>query len=186
MRSTEILKHEHQIILLVLGAAEHAAQVIQETGTIDAAVIEKMVDFFKNFADRCHHAKEEKLLFLKLQERGMPVEGGPIGVMLQEHEEGRGHVRAVAEALPRMKQGDATSGAAVREHLQAFVALLREHINKEEQVLFSMADQLCTPQDDQALTEAFEKAEAEEMGEGVHEKYHQLAHDLAGTVPRTL
>ena len=42
-----------------------------------------------------------------------------------------------------------------------------------------MADQLLSAKDDQALFEAFEKIEAEEMGEGVHEKYHQLAHNLA-------
>jgi hemerythrin-like domain-containing protein len=109
----------------------------------------------------------------------MPVGGGAIAVMLLEHDEGRRRVRAVAEALPQAREGDAAAIASVRDNLSAYVRLLRAHIDKEDNVLYPMADRLFTPEDQQALTEAFEKVEAEEIGEGVHEKYHQLAHDLA-------
>jgi hemerythrin-like domain-containing protein len=179
MIPTETLKHEHQIILMVLDAAEREAQSIQDTGEVRGERIEKMLDFFRNFADRCHHAKEEKLLFVKMQERGMPVDGGPIGVMLQEHDEGRGRVKAVAEALPQARSGDASALTSVRSSLLAYIQLLRAHIDKEDNVLYPMADRLFSPEDQRALTEAFEKVEAEEIGEGVHERYHQLAHDLA-------
>jgi hemerythrin-like domain-containing protein len=78
MMPTETLKHEHQIILMVLGAAEREAQSIQNSGKVQADELDRMLDFFRNFADRCHHAKkEEELLFVKMQERGMPVRGGP-------------------------------------------------------------------------------------------------------------
>lgn len=146
---------------------------------MQAERIEKMLDFFRNFADRCHHAKEEKLLFVKMEERGVPVRGGPIGVMLQEHDEGRRRVRAVAEALPQARSGQASALSTVRSNLLAYIQLLRAHIDKEDNVLYPMADRLFTPEDQRALTEAFEKVEAEEIGEGVHERYHQLAHDLA-------
>ncbi|MBM3148945.1 MAG: hemerythrin [Chloroflexi bacterium] len=179
MIPTETLKHEHQIILMVLDAAEREAQSIQASGKVQAERIEQMLDFFRNFADRCHHAKEEELLFVKMQERGMPVRGGPIAVMLQEHDEGRRRVRAVAEALSQARSGDVSAVASVRDNLSAYIQLLRAHIDKEDHILYPMADRLFTPEDQQALTEAFEKVEAEEIGEGVHERYHQLAHDLA-------
>ncbi len=179
MLPTETLKHEHQIILMVLDAAEREAQSIKDSGEVQGERIEKMLDFFRNFADRCHHAKEEKLLFAKMEERGVPVSGGPIAVMLQEHDQGRRRVKAVAEALPKARSGDASAVASVRDNLSAYIRLLRGHIDKEDHVLYPMADRLFTPEDQQALTKAFEKVEAEEIGEGVHEKYHQLAHDLA-------
>lgn len=179
MMPTETLKHEHQIILMVLGAAEREAQSIQNSGKVHAEELDRMLDFFRNFADRCHHAKEEELLFVKMQERGMPVRGGPIAVMLQEHDEGRRRVKAVAEALPQARSGDASALTSMRSNLLAYVQLLRAHIDKEDNVLYPMADRLFTLEDQRVLTEAFEKVEAEEMGEGVHEKYHQLAHDLA-------
>jgi len=179
MTPTETLKHEHQIILMVLEVAEREAQSIQDSGEVQADRIEKMLDFFRNFADRCHHAKEEKLFFVKMQERGVPVRGGPIAVMLQEHDEGRRRVQSVAEALPQVRSGEASALGSVRSNLLAYIQLLRAHIDKEDHILYPMADLLFTPEDQRALTEAFEKVEAEEIGEGVHEKYHQLVHDLA-------
>ena len=179
MRPTETLKHEHQIILLALGAAEREVISIEATGRIHADRVEQMLDLFPNFADRCHHAKEEKLLFVKMGERGMPVQGGPIAVMLQEHEMGRRFLRAAAEALPHARSGDARAVAAVRDALGGYARLLRAHIYKEDNVLFPMADQLFSPDDQRELTEAFDRVEAEEIGEGVHDRYHQLAHELA-------
>ena len=100
MRPTQTLMHEHQVILLAIGAAEREVSHIEATGQIHADRVEQMLDLFPNFADRCHHAKEEKLLFVRMGERGMPAQGGPVAVMLQEHEMGRRFLRAAAGALP--------------------------------------------------------------------------------------
>jgi hemerythrin-like domain-containing protein len=178
MTPTETLKHEHQVILLVLDAAEREAHSIRATGAPHVDQIGEMVDFFRNFVDRCHHGKEERHLFPKMNEKGMPVGTGPIAVMLHEHEQGRAAVRAVADALARVKAGEAQAAGALPEGLFAYVALLRNHISKENNVLFPMADRMLSPGDQQVLAEAFEKVETEEMGEGTHERYHQLAHRL--------
>ena len=180
MTPTDELKHEHQIILMVLGAVEREMREIQAGGPVPETRIGQMIDFIQNFADRCHHAKEEDLLFTFMQERGMPIQGGPIGVMLQEHDEGRRLVRAAAEALPRASAGDDGARTALATNLLAFVRLLRVHIDKEDHVLYPMADQLLTAADQADLSAAFERVEAEEMGEGTHERYHQLAHQWAG------
>ena len=178
MKPTEVLKHEHQIILAVIGAAEREAQRIRATGAVDADAIAKFVDFFRNFADKCHHAKEEKLLFPKLQERGMPAEGGPIGVMLHEHTEGRNHVSGMADAAAAAGRGDAKGATALASHLSSFANLLRGHIYKEDNILFNIADERLSPADQEALSRAFDDVEKNEIGEGVHEQYHQLAHEL--------
>ncbi|MBF0121184.1 MAG: hemerythrin domain-containing protein [Desulfobacterales bacterium] len=169
MTSTQILKHEHEIILLVIGAAEKEAQQIENTSTVNVEKIHTIIDFIKNFADLCHHAKEEKILFPKLEEKGMEHESGPIAVMLKEHAEGRAIVKAMAAALPHI---------SVKDNLLAYTQLLRAHINKENNVLFPMADKILTPEDQTFLAEAFERIEEEETGAGVHEKYHHLAHEL--------
>lgn len=179
MTPTETLKHEHQVILMVLVGAEREAQHICETGKVDADKVRQMLDFFRTFADRCHHAKEEKLLFKKMVEHGLPGDTGPIAMMLHEHELGRARLRAVDEALPGAIQGDKAEAEVVADNLDGYAKLLRQHIAKEDEVLYPMADQLLTDEDQQALGEAFEKVEAEEMGEGTHERYHEMAHKLA-------
>ena len=180
MTPTELLKHEHKIVLMVLEGAEKEARSIGEHGVINELNLERMVDFFRNFTDKCHHAKEEKHLFILMQERGVPKEGGPIGVMLHEHEQGRARVKAVAEAIPKAKSGDANAREALKDNLAAYVELLQGHIDKENNVLFPMADRILTPEDQKTLTDAFDRIEAAEMGEGTHEKYHHLAHEMAG------
>ncbi len=181
MTPTETLVHEHKVILLVLGAAEREAQRIARAGKVDADRVGKMLDFFRSFADRCHHAKEENLLFVKMQDRGMPRESGPIAVMLAEHDRGRGYLAAVEAALPKAVGGDSSSSLAVAENLSAYVEMLRAHISKEDNILYPMADKLFSEQDQADLTAGFDRVEREETGEGVHEKYHALAHELADT-----
>jgi len=179
MTATEILKHEHKIILKVLDAVRHEAQGIADTGKLNVEKLDKILDFFRVFVDRCHHGKEEEYLFPTMEKRGIPADKGPLPVMLHEHAGGRNTVKAISEALARARQGDAAATQAVAANLAILDEHLRSHIGKENEVLFPMADKVFTPEDQQALVASFEKHEAEEIGEGVHEKYHQLAHELA-------
>jgi hemerythrin-like domain-containing protein len=178
MKATSILKHEHQAILLVIGAAEKEVVHIETTGEIHAQTVRETADFFKNFVDRCHHAKEEKHLFVMMHERGIPMKTGLLAVLLREHEQGRGYVRAVAEAVKGKSAADAIR--KVKKNLAAYARLLRAHIAKEDHVLYPMADRLLKPADQKVLAEAFEKVESEELGEGVHEKYHAWIEKLTG------
>ena len=179
MTPTEILKHEHKIILLVLDVAEQAVVSIKVGGEVKVTEIERMLEFFINFADRCHHAKEEKLFFAKMQERGMSSNIGPLAVMLKEHEVGRDKLRVVASALAQAGQGDIAANVVIMENLTDYIGMLRAHIEKEDCILYPVGDRMFTEEDQKYLSEAFDKVEKEEMGEGVHEKYHKLAHDLS-------
>lgn len=179
MKPTEALKHEHRIVLLVLAGTEREGKSAKKNGEFNAQNVEKMVDFFQTFVDRCHHSKEERYLFPALWKQGVPVRGAPIKLLLQEHEAGRQRVKAIAKALPGAKAGRSKSLNVLAENLLGYVKLLRQHIPREDDCLFPVADRILTAKDQRDLTKAFEKVEAEEIGEGVHEKYHQFAHELA-------
>ena len=181
MSPTETLKHEHKIVLLVLNGAEREARSIQTGNGVHVEEIEQMVDFFRTFVDRCHHGKEERHLFPSMHGKGMPLDAGPLAVMLHEHELGRGAVRAIAEALDRVKRGEAAAGPDLAAALLGYVELLRNHISKEDNVLFPMADRILPAEEQSGLAMAFEKVEEEEIGAGVHERYHELAHRLGHT-----
>jgi hemerythrin-like domain-containing protein len=181
MSPTETLKHEHQIVLLVLKGAKHEAASIQAGGAVHVEIVEQMVDFFRTFVDRCHHGKEERHLFPAMHGKGMPLETGPLAVMLHEHEQGRAAVRAIAGALERVKGGEAGTEPDLAEALLGYVELLRNHISKEDNVLFPMADRILPAEEQGDLAVLFDKVEEEEIGPGVHEKYHELAHRLGHT-----
>lgn len=179
MKAIGELVQEHRVIELVLTGLERVAARAEGSVRLEAEQAEKVLEILRNFADRCHHGKEERNLFPLMEARGVPRAGGPLGVMLEEHEMGRAHIRAMVEALPAAAAGEAEAVGRFVEHAQAYVALLRQHIQKEDRVLFPMAARVLSQEDDARLVEAFAGIEREEMGAGVHERYHQWAHELA-------
>jgi hemerythrin-like domain-containing protein len=173
MKATDILMDEHRVIEQVLNCLEKLADQYEAGEKLDRTSALEALAFFRNFADRCHHGKEEGHLFPLLEARGLARQGGPTGVMLHEHEEGRRLVAAMANAVER----DAPREFA--RHARAYVGLLREHIRKEDHCLFSMAAGILSDSDAEALAQRFEHVETAEMGEGTHEQYLQLANELA-------
>lgn len=182
MKPTEILKAEHRGIERMLEVVHAAADRLAKGEAVPPELFPQAVDFLTNFADRCHHGKEERLLFVRLADHGVPKDGGPLGVMLAEHEEGRSHIRGMREALARLQQGDQKALPDLVGHAEAYVEVLRAHIQKEDNVLFPLADRVLSPEEETELAEAFERVEQEEMGAGVHERYHQMIHDLSRQV----
>ena len=176
-KATALLTDEHRVIERVLAALEK----LTHKPAREALESWKLaLEFFRHFADQCHHFKEEKVLFPALEEHGIPNQGGPIGMMLMEHEEGRAHVRAMFAALGRIEAKDETAQASLFENARAYLRLLREHIQKEDDILFRMADEVLPADEQRKLLKNFEAHEAEEIGAGVHEKYLKLAEELAG------
>ncbi len=139
---TGVLREEHQLILQVLDALEMVLNSGEQRHQYDFDAIEKCTSFFRLFADACHHGKEEDLLFPELETRGVPREGGPIGVMLAEHQQGRAFVRQMREALPEARSGQAAALATLIQAGRGYIDLLRQHIDKEDNVLFMMADRV--------------------------------------------
>lgn len=185
MQPTQILMNEHRVIEQVLNCLETIAARCLSEGKLDRVAARKALDFFRNFADRCHHGKEEQHLFPSVEGRGVLREHGPIGVMLSEHDQGRQHIQAMAAAVEEVAAGPEALQRFV-DHAQSYVRLLREHILKEDLCLFPMANRVLTENDQRALMSAFERVEHDEMGLGIHEDYLDLANELADhlDVPR--
>lgn len=161
MEATRNLREEHRLILQVLDSFETVLEEARTAGRVARAGWEPFVEFFQGFADRCHHCKEEGHLFPCLEQCGIPREGGPIGVMLYEHEQGRRLVRAIAERLDAADRGDGGAVQAVISNGQQFLDLLRNHISKEDQVLFNIADQVVQGPRLAGLTKEYRAAEAD-------------------------
>ncbi len=174
---TQVLKDEHALILEALDAIERKVTALEAGAAPDRAYFEKAVQFLRTFADQCHHGKEENLLFKTMVDRGFPRQGGPIAVMLHEHETGRSFIRGLAEGAAGV---GTDPGAAKRiiENGRGYISLLRAHIDKENNVLFPMADNALSPEDQQHLGHEFERFEAEETGAGVHEAVLKLLDEL--------
>jgi len=178
MKATEILKSEHRLIERVLAVLERAVARMQAGETVRPGLFLDAADFIRQFADGSHHHKEEDVLFQVLIEAGMPMQGGPIAVMLAEHEQARAYTRALREAAERWTQGEEQAKTQVANAARGYAALLRQHIMKEDQVLFPMADRAVPHDEHDKLVTAFLRVEPEAERASVHAKYTALTDAL--------
>jgi len=149
---TEVLRDEHRVILRALDVLEAAAGRLAGGRSLPEGWWPEIIAWLRGFADKNHHAKEESSLFPAMVKAGVPSAGGPVQVMLEEHERGRALIRAMEAGEP------AARAARARE----YVALLREHIEKENGVLFPLADAVLDEAAQRALQREFEAVEAEQ------------------------
>ncbi len=167
------LMHEHEAILFalkILGAIEQRLAAGQPTEREDIAAF---IGFLKEFADKCHHGKEESILFPAMVAAGVPEQDGAVGAMLAEHAQGREWIRRMEASLQPSLDAAAFASAAA-----GYSTLLQAHIRKENEVLFPMAEKLLSPSQLDALFEAFEAHEENVIGAGRHEELHAMLKDL--------
>ena len=154
MKATTLLKEEHEIIGRALRLLDALALRAASGQEVPRAAIDSVLDFLSEFADAHHHGKEEGILFPAMEEAGFPHDGGPVGVMLHEHQQGRALIAALREAA---HPPDAVFAQAAR----AYAGLLRQHIEKENHILFRLADQAIDGPAQQRVDEAVARFEAQ-------------------------
>lgn len=167
-KATSNLRKEHDVILQVLKILDRMISTNDKENSVKLQYYNELVYFLKIFADKCHHGKEENYLFAELVKHGMPNEGGPVGVMLGEHEQGREYIAQMSKSL-ESKHFTEFNDAAIN-----YRDLLINHINKENNILFMMADKILNEALQDELFERFEQHEEIVIGHGVHEELHAM------------
>jgi hemerythrin-like domain-containing protein len=181
MKPTDILKEEHRHIELMLSILERMCRKLEANEQVNLNHLDQSIGFLKGFADACHHMKEENLLFPAMEKTGFSREAGPVAVMLHEHTLGRTYIAAMTAATAAMKQAGGNASAKFVEAARGYISLLSEHIAKEDNVLFHMADMHLSAETQSHLVREFERVEREEIGETAVEGYHTLLKTLKGT-----
>ncbi len=178
MKATKQLKEEHQGVLLSLSILEKINQKLKKGEKINPLHLEQLLEFIRVFVDKCHHGKEEDLLFPAMEKAGIPNEGGPIGMMLQEHNLGRKYVKNFSDAIDEYKKGDPKAANKIVKSTSGYIALLRDHMDKEDNILYMIADAHLSAKIQKELLEKFEIVENEKIGLGKHEEFHKMLNKL--------
>lgn len=177
------LMDDHQVILHMLRALNGMCLRIGDGQPVAVADLDAALDFIKTFADYCHHGKEEDLLFPAMGEVGFPTQGGPIAVMLMEHEQGRAFVKALTGSLERVRSGEAAALKDVARAAGGYSALLSAHIGKEDNILYPMAMDAIPDARWQILKNEFDRVETERMGPKRRAEYVTLVDRLLAAYP---
>lgn len=178
MKATDILMEEHSVIEGVIGTLETAVEKVNAGETVRPGFFLDAAQFITGFADGCHHVKEENVLFRAMIDNGFPEQGSPVGAMLMEHDQGRFFTRNLRAAAERWQAGDEAARQEVVQNALGYAALLRQHIAKENGILFPLAEKVIPLEEHDAVNAGFDHIEHVETGEGIHEKYLGLANSM--------
>jgi len=178
MHPIDQLMSEHRLIESVLDAMD-ARLAGMTPASFPAGFFREALDFFANFADGYHHYKEEDALFPMLKTRGIPDQGGPIGCMMKEHVVGRSCLAGIRGNLDAARDGDAGAVEAIRAYAMDYIGMLRQHIAKEDTVLFRMARYVLEPPDVEKLGRDFANQNNPRITAAVREKYEAVAARLS-------
>jgi hemerythrin-like domain-containing protein len=170
---TRPLVEEHKLILRMIGLLEKNAAETAAGRYQNWQFYRDGIDFIRNYADRFHHAKEEDLLFTALIENGMPRENSPVAAMLMEHDLGRTYISALEAALAEAMDGDTGRFQAIADNALGYAALLREHIDKEDGILYPLSERVIPESMRSALLDGYRKAETR-VPTGFAEQYERI------------
>ncbi len=168
-KATDDLTHEHSAILFALKILEGMNRAMAASNRIEVGDVTDFLGFLGEFADKCHHGKEEGFLFPALIQTDFPERQELIDALLADHVKGRSWIREMNAALLPELKADEFRAASI-----GYTALLQSHIEKENDVLFPLAERLLSDKQLEALYEAFENHEANVVGAGRHEQLHAL------------
>jgi len=169
---TQVMVDEHKLILRMIALVEKNVAAMEAGRFRNWQFFLDAVDFIRNYADRFHHAKEEDVLFVALVKNGMPEKASPIEAMLIEHDQGRAHVRGMEEAAQRALAGEPGQIPVIAEHARGYIELLRGHIQKEDDILYPLAERVLPEEVRPGMLAAYQAAEAQSPG--VEETYRRL------------
>jgi hemerythrin-like domain-containing protein len=172
----ESLKKEHRAIEAVIRSLRETAKRVGAGEAVSPDTLQLYIHFIRNFADGSHHQKEERILFPAMNAAGFPSDVGPVACMLGEHEQGRAFVRRMAAAIEGLREGKSEAGAEFASAAYGYCTLLTDHIQKEDTILFRMAENIVGEDRLNALTPGFEAVEREHGA--AYTAYQEWAYSL--------
>jgi hemerythrin-like domain-containing protein len=174
-RPVQDLRDEHGAIFLMLNVMKIVAKRLKDREEVKKEHLAKIVEFLSNFADKCHHGKEEGILFPEVIKDVSNL--AMVNELLGEHKAGRDYIRGIAESLKYYNIGN-PDAYHIATNMEGYIYLLTEHIKKESKSLFPIVDKQIPDNVQIMIEEQFEKLERDVIGEGKHEEYHGWLKDL--------
>jgi hemerythrin-like domain-containing protein len=177
MEPLETLRNEHGLIRQFLDNLSIAAEKLENEQRPPTDFFVKATDFARNFADTFHHVKEEHVMFVRLAQKKSGEIDGQVDALRHQHERARDYMAGIRGDLNAYDEGSPIAASRVLENIGAYVALMRNHIHKEDHVFFPMVKGELTPEEEALVKKEFDRARIK-SGEDTFETNHKLVVDM--------
>jgi DUF438 domain-containing protein len=171
---SDLLLRDHETSEKVF---EAGAKAFAASGGPDRRVVSQLLAYFTEYVDGCHNKKEENHLFPLIEQRGIPRDGGPLAVMLQEHQQSRDLLARLVLLAEDFVAGRTEDPGDLHAVYTEYTELLKNHFWKENDILYPMARRVMSDNDGAIVVKGIEAAEAA-LGEGTRDRYYSLAQQI--------
>lgn len=175
-RPTHVLRHEHRVIEQALRALDGMCLRLLSGDEVPAEALLQALEFIQNYVDRYHHVREEEYLFPAMKQCGFE-EGGALHFLREEHVLERELLAELEFAIEKYRYGDSDAVQRFIEITDRFCRHLIGHMQKEDNLLFRMAEDLLDEDVKNALMQNLAQ-ENTESNEGMSQRYERLAAEL--------
>ena len=169
------LRNEHSAISIILSVMKKVATRLKNREEVKKEHLEKIVEFLINFADKCHHGKEEEILFPEVIKDISNLV--LVNELLGEHKAGRDYIHGMAQSLKYYDTGN-PDAYHIATNMEGYIFLLTEHIKKESKSLFPIVNKQIPENIQIKMEEQFEALERDVIGIDKHEEYLGWLKDL--------
>lgn len=166
---------EHRLIERMISLLDHHVTSISSPELVDLALIEQAIDFLRNYADICHHGKEEDILFRELRVKPLTnQQQAMLDELLQEHRLSRATIKNLDMAREQALHGDKNVYKDIIDAVGTLTRLYPIHIAKEDQEFFIPAMSYFSAYEQSAMLQEF----ADFDQRLIHQKYRLLVESL--------
>lgn len=141
----QILLEEHRNIDKLLLVLEHELEVFDRSEEPDYEILQAVIQYFQDYPESCHHPKED-MVFEKLKVRDSAA-ANSIGDVEAEHQVETKRLRRLVEAVEEILAGREFLRQTFHDVVHDFIEHQRQHMDKEERLLFPAAVQGLRPDD---------------------------------------
>ena len=142
-------REEQFIIDKVRLVLEHELEVFDRSEEPDYEILRAVIEYFQDYPEDCHHPKED-MVFEKLKMRD-PAAADRIGDAQAEHEIETERLHKLVEAVEEILAGREFLRQTFHDAVYGFIRHQRQHMDKEERLLFPAAVQRLRPEDWDAI-----------------------------------
>ena len=166
---------EHRLIERMISQISRELDRIKKERTADVVFIDKAVDFIRTYADRCHHGKEEDILFRDLSKKGISDEHKRImNELIQEHVIGRSTVKSLVQARNAYEEGQEGALDKIIDGFDTLVKFYPKHIEKEDKHFFLEVMDYFNDKEKEAMLDEYREFDRRL----IHEKYRNIVEDM--------
>jgi hemerythrin-like domain-containing protein len=171
MQPIGLLMKEHRLIERMIPLIEKTIQKSKETHKIDVKFITISIEFFRNYADKTHHGKEEDILFESLKKIQISMEHKKtMEQLIEDHKTSRAIIAELEDANSQYANGNESVIGIIQEKLRQLTILYPRHIEIEDkQFFFPIMDYFTRKESDDMIQQFFDFDK-----NMIHEYFHQI------------